>query len=84
MPDEEKQWYELVKHNLGPTDETSSDQVLTTVRGLARAQGMVDVLTDRVPPEERDAGISVYLREGKKPAGFKRRPKPPDRRKPKR
>lgn len=81
MVDEEKQWYDLVKYNFrDPTPETT--EVLETVRGLGHAEHMVDVLNERLTPEDKAAGFSVYLRKGSKPAGvdLRRHRKPPDTR----
>lgn len=77
MPDPEKQWFELVKHNFINPDPATT-RVVNTVRGLGYAERMADVLTERLPPEERTAGFAVYLRKGSKPAGvdLRRRRRP--------
>ena len=79
MPDPEKQWYELVKHNFVQFDR-STDKILATVLGLGYAERMSDVLTERLSPQEKAAGFAVYWRQGKKPAGLKKTPKRPVRR----
>lgn len=79
MPDEEKQWYELVKDNfLKPGSAT--EKVVRTVRGLGYAQRMSDVLTDRLAREEKEAGFAVYLRKGSKPPGTNKARKGLDKR----
>ncbi len=64
-PDEEKQCYELVKHNSRNPDPTTTTFV-GTVRGPARARRAV--LDGRLKPEEREAGFSHYIQECKTPA----------------
>jgi hypothetical protein len=83
MADEEKQWYDLVKHNfLNPDPATT--KVVRTARGLGKAQRIADVLTKALPSEEREAGFRVYCEEGSKPAklalGRKVRKQPDERR----
>jgi hypothetical protein len=60
-PDEEQQWYEIVKHNFVRPDRTT-DEVITIVRGRSSAERMAAVLTARLKPEEREEGFSVYAR----------------------
>jgi hypothetical protein len=79
MPDTEKQWYDLVKHNLKNPDRATT-AVLDTVRGLERAQQMADVLDGRLTPEEKKAGFAVFWEQGKKPIGFKKHRKLPNQR----
>ena len=79
MPDEEKQWYDLVKHNFLAHDP-ATPTVINTDRGLGYAQRMADVLTERLTPEEREAGFAVYQRKGTKPAGAKEARKLPNKR----
>jgi hypothetical protein len=67
MPDEEKQWFDLVKHNFLKPDPATT-KVVQTVRGLGYAQRMADILTERLTPEEKEAGFRVYQRKSKKPA----------------
>lgn len=74
MSDEEKRCYELVKHNSRNPDPATTT-IVGTVRGLDRAQRAVDVLDDRLQPDEREAGFSHFFQEGKKPVDRKdRRP----------
>jgi hypothetical protein len=83
MPNEEKAWYELVKHNF-LTPDRSTDKVLHTVRGRGYAERLSDVLTERLTPDEKEAGFAVYLRPGTKPASVSKRARPATKRAPKR
>ena len=69
MPDQEKQWYDLVKHSFRNPDPATT-KVVQTVRGLGFAEQMTEVLTERLSAEEREAGFSVFLKKGRKPAGI--------------
>jgi hypothetical protein len=66
MPDEEKQWYEVVKHDVLNPDPATS-KVVSTVRGLGYAERMAEALTERLTAAEKEAGFAVYLREDGKP-----------------
>lgn len=79
MPDEEKQCYELVKHNCQKPDPATTT-VVGTVRGLAHARRAVEVLDGRLTPEEREAGFSHYLHESETP--IERKPRRPLERRP--
>jgi hypothetical protein len=79
MPDEQKRWFELVKHNFRNPDPDTT-KVVDTVRGLGYAERMAEVLTESLTPEEKEQGFKVYLRPGSKPAGVKRRRLPPNTR----
>ena len=78
-PDTAKQWYRLVKCNFQNLDPATR-KVMVTVRGLARAQQMVDALSKQLTPEERQAGFDVCWEEGQEPSTFKKRGKPPNQR----
>ena len=74
MPDEEKQCYELVKHNVRHPDP-STTTVVGTVRGPGRALRAVEVLDARLTTEEREAGFRHYTRKSETPVDRKiRRP----------
>jgi len=79
LPDEEKQWYELVKHNFLTLDPATTE-VLRTVQGLGFAQHMAELLTGQLSPEEREAGFAVYQRKGRRPPGSRRVRRPPTKR----
>ena len=64
-----KQWFDLVKCNFRKVDPDSTE-VVHTVQGLWHAQQMASMLTDRLTPEEKEAGISVFWRKVTKPAGL--------------
>jgi hypothetical protein len=66
MIDEQKQWYELVKHNFDKPDPATT-KVVKKVRGRGLAERGVEVLDGRLTPEERDSGFGHYLRESDKP-----------------
>ena len=68
MPDDQKEWFDLVKHNFRNPDPATT-QVVNTVRGLGFAERMVEVLDNRLTSKEREAGFSHFLRKGQKPAG---------------
>jgi hypothetical protein len=65
MPDEEKQCYELVKHNVRHPDP-STTTVVGTVRGPGRALRAVEVLDARLTTEEREAGFRHYTRKSER------------------
>jgi hypothetical protein len=52
MADEEKQWFDLVKHNFIKPDPATTN-VVENVRGREFAQRIADVFTDRLKPEEK-------------------------------
>jgi hypothetical protein len=68
MPDEKKQWYEVVKHNSRNPDDATT-KVVDTVRGRGHAETRVDILNDELRPEEKEAGLRHFLRKGRKPEG---------------
>jgi hypothetical protein len=67
----------LVKHNFQNPDAATT-KVVSTDRGIGRAQQMAYVLSERLTPEEKQTGFAVFLQEGKKPTASREHRKPRD------
>jgi hypothetical protein len=64
MVDEQKKWFEVVKHKSGLPPE-----VLATVLGIGAAELKVERLDALLNPAERQDGWGHYHRPGERPAG---------------
>jgi hypothetical protein len=72
------EWYEIIKQVVSP----GTKQIVTTVRGLAYAEMVVQRLDNELSPEEQAEGWGHYLRRGQRPLGpqVRRRTGGPSRR----
>jgi hypothetical protein len=68
MPDQEKQWFEIIRYNF----TTKQGQEVARVRGITRANQRVDALSSRRTLQEIDAGIDYHRQKGGKPPRVKK------------
>jgi hypothetical protein len=76
MPDQEKQWFEIVKYN----HMTKESAVVTTVRGISQANQKVNNYDERRTSEEKESGVYHHHQPCSKPSGAKKLRKPPNKR----
>jgi hypothetical protein len=76
MNDEQKQWFEIVRHNLKKPDPETT-QVVKKICGLGVSESGADLLDSQLAPSDREAGFLHFHRPVPKPAGIKKSKKRP-------
>jgi len=78
MPDDDKTWFEIVKHKFVVVagQQLAPDTVVGKVQSRARAEQAVQAAERKLTDEEKQQGWACHYQETTKPSGDRPKPKP--------